>query len=266
MADDKNNKNEIIDPRDSWNVKKEQKEDEVPKQEPKRSKFSRWIENYWYHHKWKTIIISFFAIVFIICILQFSENEKVDIQILYAGPEVVSVPMSENIQMAYEAVMKKDNNGDGELNASLYSLFIMSSEQIKALYDAAEENSEAAYVNTEIISGNKSSFDMEIMAGDSVICMLDPWLYDYVRESGGFMELEEVLGYIPEGTDEYGTGIALSDTAFGQFFSGLSDLPDDTVLCVRRLTTFAQLKGKKKTEKMHEYALDVFREAMSFSN
>jgi hypothetical protein len=263
MSEDKNNREEIFDPRDSWNVKKE----EVPMPEadgPQKPKFLRALENFWYHHKWKTIIILFFSIVLVVCVLQMQENDKVDIQLLYAGPKNITVPMSQNIEMAYESVMPSDFNSDGEKNASLYSLFIMSNEQILEIYDSIEDPNQRPYINTNVIAEDKKSFDNEIMAGDSVICMLDPWLYDYVREAGGFLKLEEVLGYEPDGVDEYGYGIPLSKTPFGQFFSGVSELPEDTVLCVRRITTFAQLKGQKKVEAMHEYSLDVFRAVMSF--
>ncbi len=257
------NKNEIINPRDSWNVKKEE-QSQICENEAPRSKVALWFENFWYHHKWKTIIISFFTIVLAVCLLQLTENEKLDIEVLYAGPVNITVPHRENIIMAYESVMQGDYNKDGEKNVGLYALFIMSGEQIQNVYDKAEP-SESPYINTQIIAQDKQTFDTEIMAGDSVICMLDPWLYDYVRDAGGFLTLEEVLGYVPEGTDEYGCGIKLSSTAFGQFFSGVSDLPEDTVLCVRRLSTFSQLKGKKQAAEKHEYALDVFRDVMAFA-
>ena len=47
-----------------------------------QSPFLKWLDNYWYHYKWPTIIISFFAIVLIVVIAQMVNRPKYDIVIL----------------------------------------------------------------------------------------------------------------------------------------------------------------------------------------
>ena len=49
------------------------------------SKFIAWLDNYWYHNKWVTVIVAFFVIVFAVCVLQTCTREKTDITVLYAG-------------------------------------------------------------------------------------------------------------------------------------------------------------------------------------
>ena len=57
----------------------------TPTAEP-GGKFFRWLDNFWYHNKWKTIIVSFLLLTLIVCAVQFAGREDADIYILYAGP------------------------------------------------------------------------------------------------------------------------------------------------------------------------------------
>ena len=39
------------------------------------SKFLKWLDNYWYHYKWHTIIVAFFLIIGIISTVQIFNRE-----------------------------------------------------------------------------------------------------------------------------------------------------------------------------------------------
>ena len=107
-------------------------------------------------------------------------------------------------------------------------------------------------------------FDMEVMSGESVIYMLDPALYQSVKYAGGLIPLAEIFNEAPAGAiDEY--GIRLGDTQLYKSFSVLQALPEDTVLCLRRVTTMAVIKGKEKTERMHAWHVDLFEKMVTFS-
>ena len=78
------------------------------------------------------------------------------------------------------------------------------------------------------------------------------------------MPLEEVLGYVPEeAIDEY--GIRFRDTAFSEFFTATHVFPEDSILCIRRVSVMSAFKGQKKTERAHAYHTELFRSVVEFS-
>jgi oligopeptide/dipeptide ABC transporter ATP-binding protein len=49
-------------------------------------------ENFWYHHKWKTIIIGFVVMLLVVCIAQAGSRDKTDVYVMYAGRIVETGP------------------------------------------------------------------------------------------------------------------------------------------------------------------------------
>ncbi|MBR3680180.1 MAG: hypothetical protein IKL87_08280, partial [Oscillospiraceae bacterium] len=95
------------------------------------------------------------------------------------------------------------------------------------------------------------------------ICLLDPWLYETVCESGGFLPLTEAIGSKPEyAQDDY--SVRLCDTPFGQYFTGASALPEETLLCFRRQGTLDTMLNRKHAEKTYQNAMELFRAVMAF--
>ena len=35
----------------------------------------KWFENYWYHYKWRTLIVAFFAIIIVVCMVQMMQKK-----------------------------------------------------------------------------------------------------------------------------------------------------------------------------------------------
>ena len=104
---------------------------------------------------------------------------------------------------------------------------------------------------------------MEVVAGNSVIYMLDPLLYESVKDAGGLLPLAEVLDEIPQAAiDEY--GIRLGDTALSESITGLQRLPEETVLCIRKVSTMSVFKGQKKSEEAHARHVELFRQIAAF--
>ena len=55
--------------------------------EREHGKVYRWLDNFWYHHKWKTILSLFLVFTILVCTLQMcSKEEKGDISVMMAGP------------------------------------------------------------------------------------------------------------------------------------------------------------------------------------
>ncbi|MBE6605882.1 MAG: hypothetical protein E7635_02450 [Ruminococcaceae bacterium] len=235
------------------------------------TKFYKWIDNFWYHYKWIVLIVALFATIIIVSTVQIFTREVGDIYVLYAGPKVVSLQESLYIEKTFEKIDEIDHNGDGEINAIVRTLTIMSPEDISESNDAHEEEVGAAnegyIINEQMLgaqmSGAMQTFNQEIFGGDSVICLLSPYTYKIVHDSNGFLPLADVLGYTPEGAyDE--CAVYLKDTDFGSL-EGLSSLGDDTLFCIRRMSTMSFMKGHKKTEALYNYQLDKFKTALTYT-
>ncbi len=233
-------------------------------------RFSKWFENFWYHYKWHTVITAFFAVVIGICGYQILTREVPDVYIMYAGPEYITAGDVINMKSALKDNLK-DYNEDGEKGISFLTLTCVSEEKIEQKKEEAEAESQEFYIDLNANAQNIKQFDMEIFAGESVICLLDPSLYERVGEAGGFMKMtevfteEELAKLKEEGVelhDEY--GIRLLSTKFGKYYGSMAELPEDTMLCVRKVSTISVFKGKKKYEKLHGYHVDMFRGLVMF--
>ncbi len=223
--------------------------------EPKFSDLKKWFENFWYHYKAHTIIGAVALVTLVICITQIATREEADFHLLYAGPQNIAYRDKSYMQDAIEAVAD-DYNSDGEVVAAFSDIVMLSPEE----REVAAEN--GAVFDNEFIMSSLNEFDQHIMNGETVICLLSPYMYARVPE-GGFLPLADVLDEVPEGTyDEY--AIYLSKTEFGQYFEGMNDLPEDTLLCVRRLATTSIFTGKKKAEKAHAANARLFKKIVEF--
>lgn len=240
----------------------------TPAYEP-GSNFAKKMDNFWYHHKWKVIIISFIVITVLVCSVQMCSREEPDIYIMYAGPYKFGQTDLRSFKSAFSEVVP-DRNGDGKTYIELVDIYILSDEQITGEIAKLEANGETATVNYQMFASNREMFDQQILAGDTVICLLDPHLYESVyvlnddgEKQSGFLPLAEVLGYTPAyAVDAY--SVRIGDTPLGEYFTVLQGLDEDTLLCVRQMSSFSFLKGQSRTEKYHAYCLDVFRKIFEF--
>ncbi len=225
--------------------------------EVKNSGFSKWFENFWYHYKFHTIIGTVAVVTLFICIIQMITRDEYDYQIMYAGPQIIALRDRTYMEDAVEA-LADDYNGDGKVVIAFDDIVMLSPEEQK---EAAENG---AVFNGEFNMNSMTEYYQQIFGGDAVICILSPYMYGVVREGDGFLPLAEVLETVPDSAyDDY--GISLLKTEFGQYFNGMNDLPEDTILCVRRLSTMATFKGTEKTKKDHEANLDLFRKMVNFT-
>lgn len=226
------------------------------REERPHGKIYRWFDNFWYHHKWKTIIIAFFAITILVCTLQMCqrEEEKGDIGVLLAGPYYTAIA---NEQLDAEALQKSlnlalpadyDENGTKKVEMTAYALY--SEAQIKEL--AAND----VQVNTQINSENYTKFFQYIQTGEVSILFLDPWLYEELLSSGVLMNLTEIIEAPKAGavTDENGTlyGVRLADTELYKT-SAIGSLPEDTVLCLARPIVGGKSSKEAEYQKAKEY-------------
>jgi hypothetical protein len=96
------------------------------------------------------------------------------------------------------------------------------------------------------------SYQTYTKTGESAIYLLDPWLYESLRDDPNepLQKLSNVLNGTPKGALEDGYGVRLGDTALYQEYEVLQVLPADTVICLSR--PYAMGKSSKKEHYRHE--------------
>ncbi|MBR4882161.1 MAG: hypothetical protein IKU19_09510, partial [Clostridia bacterium] len=224
------------------------------------------MSNFWYHFKWPFLVGGFLAIVILFCVVQLFIKEKPDLYIMYAGPASLTPQGITLIEESFET-FDSDYNEDGKSIASLLDLVVYTNEQIEELRAESVEKEEPIAFNTQTIYTARQRFSAEISTGDTVICLLDPHMYESVYEAGGFMPLSEIFDELPEGVEAYDDcAILLSSTDFGKKFGGVNELPYDTLICVRKISTMGIFKGIEKVKAAHEYHVGVFKDIVSYTS
>ena len=218
----------------------------TPQYEPGDNFFKK-LDNFWYHYKWTTIIVSFFVIVFIVCAVQMCTREDRDLNVLYSAYEYGLGKYLPDVEGALENVAP-DFNGDKRSNVAIVELPIISKES----YDA---------------------FRNHVFVGDTVICLLSPELYSevYIKDDNGeilsgFMKLEDVLGYKPENAyDDY--SIRISDTPLAKDYSVFKNIDNDNgkiLLCIRKKPVVVSPWQKKEADAYYEYCTEVFKSIIEY--
>ncbi|MBQ8356892.1 MAG: hypothetical protein IJX39_03690 [Clostridia bacterium] len=226
--------------------------------EKQHGKIYRWLDNFWYHHKWKTIIISFFAVVILVCTLQMCSKEKSgDISVLTVGPYGFMTEDSglSDLKNCLGTYLPADYDGDGSKKVDVVYYTVYSQEQIQAYTE------QDIFINTSNNSTEYNSFYSYLQTGETSILFLDPWLYEEMN--GKLMNLSAVLDDMPEGaittTDLEGKtvcyGVRLGDTALYRENIAMKKLPEDTVIC---LAAPLYMGGKSSNEEEFAKAKEYF--------
>ena len=225
----------------------------------------KWLENYWYHYKWHTLIVLFFVVVITIMVVQASSREDNDIYIIYAGPELISDAKREEIKEDFAQRMTEDYDGDGVKSVDFMDIILMNGEELKQAYaDGANQY----FLNEGTVEQNKETLSVQAMAGDYVIFLIDPEWYTDLHKASAFVTFDELaeLGFpSAEGAKRYDDcAYYLNTMNFAKFFTCFESFPTDTLVCVRRLTTASVLKGDKKSRAMYERHMDYYTDLLSF--
>ena len=226
------------------------------------NKIVKWFRNYWYYYKWTVIGIAFALAVIIFCTFQTCSGSSPDITILYAGtfpPADIGVV---EMEKALEEALPEDYNGDGEKDVDLAMLMIYSEEQIKEIEKNLDED-EDRIINRSQNSKEFEKFQSLIVSGEHYLCLLEPWLFEMVNKEGGFLTLEEAIGYKPEfAVNDY--AVRLSDTELGDYFAALGLLDKDTYLCIRAPGAIQEMTGKGKDSEHFKEAVAMLKSVIEF--
>lgn len=226
--------------------------------DPKMKKF----DNFFYYHKWKILAAILIVIVVAVCVLQSCESVKYDSYVMYSGPYMVTAADAKAYVAAFNEILPRDLGGDGEKNVQLIATNILSAQQIESYEAVTDKNGDRIYsIDREFNHSELERFDSLILTGEYSVCLLDPYLYERVKTSGGFRPLNELFESIPDtAIDEY--GIKFADTEFARLNSVFSNLPEDTVLCLRTPGTLMSIG--KSSQETYELSAELFKAIVEY--
>ena len=222
------------------------------------------LANYWYHYKYQILLGALGIITVIAALTQCATSVEYDVYLTYAGPYHLTDARLEAAAADCASVLDKDLNGDGEVNAGFNKIFYMTDDQIR---DALANDPEFAVPAQE---ENLEKFKREFEAGDTVIWFVDPSLYAEYSKTDEWVSMLEVIdketwwaltAELPEEAfDQY--SIRLSATEFGQTF--FPYLPDDTLICMRRISNYTALMGVEEAEEYYRRGEELFKAIFSY--
>ena len=222
-----------------------------------KSPFIKKLDNFFYHYKWHSIIAAFLAIVLLVCCVQTCSKEKYDIEIMYAGP----YDFYHNVQTRLDiesAFSDAAADAYGNANAKANLIFAWVDEEYEStnvpMFGQTSQNGRDIYTG-------------EIQAGSILIYLLSPDLFYDTYYQNGFMPIDELIPDLPDDVyykNDKGQinrcGILLSATSLGDDV-GFSNLPKDTILCIR--TVPYSFLNRSRAKKQHNAAKKVFISLLS---
>ena len=205
------------------------------------------------------LIIAFFVSVISVMVHQMITREEYDIRIMYAGQKIFTQTERTDINDAL-VQLGKDYDGDGVKNAQMFDLIIMTDDELLEAYDAGYN---PYYLNASTVKENRETLTFHAMANEFTLLFLSPENYNLLRNHNLLVPLAN-LGYEEElpsaAIDEY--AVLLSDLDAYIFFSGFACLPDDTLVCIKRISESKD--GKSKADKLQSDHIDFFKSLVAF--
>lgn len=229
-----------------------------------KGKIFRWLDNYWYHYKWHTIIVSAAAIILAVCLWQMGSTKKHDTVIVYAGPMCLTTNETIQLQEALSGILPSDRDENGEKSAAMSMYHIYSEAQIEVVEQETDSAGRVLYpVDRTRNSSQFQSYNTYCQSGQSSVFLLDPYLYEQIPEGYVYPLSEFFDGELPKGALEDGYGIRLGDTDLYKDYSIVRRLPADTVICLRPPL---EGLGQKIDDDRYQYEMDVFRALVSYES
>ena len=226
-----------------------------------RSERRVWLENFWYHYKWHTIVAVFVLFVTIVCTLQMCKKEDRDLYVLYAGGKPISKQVENGSFCEFDVItssikeITKDYDENGQISPVFYNVYLLSEEEKKALGDD---------VNESLLYQNNQEFRDLMLSSSFYICFLSEELYlEYSKTEGVFCPISQYTGGLDvEYLDECAVYLH-SDNLLFNTLPGICDLPEDTVICLRAKTAFSNTSGKE-AKKQFSQSEESLREIFNY--
>ena len=227
--------------------------------------FSKKLENFWYHYKWHSIVAAFLVLVITVCTVQMCSKTSYDVHVMYAGSGKLSMTSSDTDTPDYIKAISTltkysdDYNDDGEINPNLLALFVPTAEEIQEINNSLDKGES---VDMSIVNSNTTTFEDNMLYGEYYLCLLsEEWFFEYDKTDGVF---ESIAPYTNDSKEyEYAgeCGIYLRSLDIYER-DGIKELPDDTVVCIRRLSAVSLKFDKNGQTAAHDAAAKLLEEIL----
>ena len=232
-----------------------------------KKSFMGWIENYFYHYKWHTVIALVVIFAIVICSVQMCQKTSFDLHIMYAGSDDIRMTAKEGDISEYQKLLSgikpytSDADGDGNININLLNLYMPSSEEIAEI-----QNSDKGYeANLALIAQNNTIFQQNLQYGDYYVCFISERLFKEHTEGEGIIRFAPIDPYLEGNT----SAIKVND--YGIYLSslpvhirpGFNLLGENTVLCIRRMDYISGSFDKDNSTATFRHSEELLRALIS---
>lgn len=226
------------------------------------------LDNFWYHYKWHTIVAIFVIITGFILIAQTCSRVETDVYILYAGPHTVSRTAENGNISEYENAVSSfkkisaDYTDDGIVSISFIDLFVVNSEESEKIL----ADNPGKEINSALVKENTDTLHQKLLFGEYYLCFLSDRLFKEYEEEYGEAMFSPLAPYGKDGAEyEYASerGIYLRSLPFSSL-PEICDLPDDTVVCLRRFSDVASTIGRSDNEENFKRGEDMMKKLLSY--
>lgn len=199
----------------------------------------KWLENYWYHYKWATIISAFFITVAVICIVQIASKKNYNIYIRYVGDSVITGTQYDDMTGALEKIV----SGDKKDSVNFAQVAYISDE------DNPYKNEKNAVARETLSS---------MLVQPYYIYIMDLTAYNDYKDSGVFAPLSSIFeeDITDISYDEY--ALYLSKTEFLKNAPGMEWVEEDTVIVIKIVPYDSVFTGKKSKSELASF--DIHKE------
>jgi hypothetical protein len=197
----------------------------------------KWLDNFWYHYKWPTIIIAFFAVVFAVCISQMITRESYDLYVRYVGNSVITETQYKDMEGSLE-LTGGDINGDGEKAANF----------AQVPYVSDDENPYKNDINADA---------RETMAGMIVqpyyIYIMDKGAYEIFKGENIYTPLDQIFSEDVSDIAFDECAVYFKETAFCKNSPGMEWVKDDTVIVLKVAPYESIISGSKRDSEIKAF-------------
>lgn len=246
-------------------------EENVPSPTILQHRSEKW-DNFWYYYKWHVIVGIAVILLVVICAVQIFSRKNYDSYIIYAGPYEVERTSENNDTPMYSVMISSldrlvgDINGDGEVLVSFKDLFIMLSEEEIKEIESKSEGRET--VNRTLVQeNNKTLGDLIVTTYDKYyISFLSTEIYESYKNVNGVYVFDKLTEYTQgiEGVEMYDERAIYLNSVAASELSGLSELPEDTVIVIKSVSDAAKYWNEKNSTKAHDEAVEILIRMLNY--
>lgn len=202
------------------------------------------ISNFWYHHKWGTIVSCITVVLLAVLVVQLINRPDYDFKVIYAGGHKISRIQENGKASEHENILASlgrvgsNFDGNGEISVAVMDYYYLTDEELNKL--SAEGKGDS--IDYTKFADDRDKFHDSIMTGEVCLLFLSESLFDELYNESAFPNgalfypLSGILSQTDaEGYEFYGDSdkaVKLHSLRFGEL-PGICDLPEDTVVCLR---------------------------------